>query len=52
MKLFEKLEQFLVDLHLESREIIPVSADLHDSSNHGNTPDSDSAAAHKVSESE
>lgn len=49
VKLFEKLEQFLVDLHLESRETIPVSADLHDSSTHGNTLDSDSAAAHKAS---
>lgn len=52
MKLFEKLEQFLVDLHLESKEITPVSADLHETSNHGNNPDHASAAAHEVSKSE
>lgn len=49
MKLFEKLEQFLVDLHLESKEINHVSATLDEHTNHGNVTDPASAAAHEVS---
>ena len=49
MKLFEKLEQFLVDLHLESKEIAHVSATLDGPNNHGNVTDPASSAAHEVS---
>ncbi|MCD9638523.1 Vacuolar protein sorting-associated protein 51 [Datura stramonium] len=43
VQLFEKLEQFLVDLHLESKEIPHTSADQ------GNLPESATSAAHEAS---
>ncbi|KAK6120129.1 hypothetical protein DH2020_046131 [Rehmannia glutinosa] len=43
VKLFEKLEQFLVDLHLESKELINASP------NQGSVPDLASATAHEAS---
>lgn len=43
VQLFEKLEQFLVDLHLESKEIPHASADQ------GNLPESATSAAHEAS---
>ncbi|KAL3364934.1 hypothetical protein AABB24_010205 [Solanum stoloniferum] len=43
VQLFEKLEQFLVDLHLESKELPPASADQ------GNLPESATFAAHEAS---
>ncbi|CDP17074.1 unnamed protein product [Coffea canephora] len=49
VKLFEKLEQFLVDLHLESKEIAHVSATLDGPNNHGNVTDPASSAAHESS---
>lgn len=42
VQLFEKLEQFLVDLHLESKEIPHASADQ------GSLPESATSAAHEV----
>ncbi|KAL3517376.1 hypothetical protein ACH5RR_019965 [Cinchona calisaya] len=48
VKLFEKLEQFLVDLHLESKEITHVSATLDEPDDHGKVTDS-SAASHEAS---
>ncbi|KAL3616168.1 Vacuolar protein sorting-associated protein 51 [Castilleja foliolosa] len=43
VKLFEKLEQFLVDLHLESKELANASPDQ------GSVPELDSATAHEAS---
>ncbi|KAL3531532.1 hypothetical protein ACH5RR_010854 [Cinchona calisaya] len=49
VKLFAKLEQFLVDLHLESKEITHTSATLHEPNDHGDIPDQAPAAAHEAS---
>ncbi|XP_073022242.1 vacuolar protein sorting-associated protein 51 homolog [Primulina eburnea] len=49
VKLFEKLEQFLVDLHLETEELEKGSFGVNSSSNQGSTPDSSSATAHEAS---
>ncbi|CAK9152906.1 unnamed protein product [Ilex paraguariensis] len=48
-KLLEKLEQFLVDLHLESREITNCSADPHEPSKQGNVIDSTPVTDHEAS---
>ncbi|KAG8370607.1 hypothetical protein BUALT_Bualt13G0001000 [Buddleja alternifolia] len=49
VKLFEKLEQFLADLHLESKELTNASVDVSESPNQGNVPDSSTASAHEAS---
>ncbi|KAK4492632.1 hypothetical protein RD792_003450 [Penstemon davidsonii] len=49
VKLFEKLEQFLMDLHLESKEISNASVDANESSDRESLPDSTSATAHEAS---
>ncbi|KAL3849674.1 hypothetical protein ACJIZ3_011556 [Penstemon smallii] len=48
VKLFEKLEQFLMDLHLESKEITNASVDANESSDRESLPDSTAATAHEV----
>ncbi|KAI3460756.1 hypothetical protein Pfo_017419 [Paulownia fortunei] len=49
VKLFEKLEQFLVDLHLESKELTNALVDVNESPNQGSFPDLASATAHEAS---
>lgn len=49
--MFEKLEQFLVDLDLESKELTNVSLNVNEYTNLGTIPDSasaTSATAHEV----
>ncbi|KAL2507599.1 Vps51/Vps67 family (components of vesicular transport) protein [Forsythia ovata] len=49
LKLFEKLEQFLLDLHLEYKDLKDASADVNELPNQGNVNVSASAAAHEAS---
>lgn len=49
VKLFEKLEQFLMDLHLDSNELTNASVDVNTSSDQGRVPESDFATAHEAS---
>ncbi|KAL0437747.1 UNVERIFIED_CONTAM: Vacuolar protein sorting-associated protein 51 [Sesamum radiatum] len=49
VKLFEKLEQFLVDLNLESKELTRGSVDVNKSPKQESVPHSASAIAHEAS---
>ncbi|EYU38432.1 hypothetical protein MIMGU_mgv1a001602mg [Erythranthe guttata] len=49
VKLFEKLEQFLVDLHLESKELTNLSVDVNEPPNQGSDPDPSDATIHEAS---
>ncbi|KAL2485735.1 Vps51/Vps67 family (components of vesicular transport) protein [Abeliophyllum distichum] len=49
LKLFEKLEQFLLDLHLEYKDLKDASADVIELPSQGNVNVSASAAAHEAS---
>ncbi|KAL0389715.1 UNVERIFIED_CONTAM: Vacuolar protein sorting-associated protein 51 [Sesamum calycinum] len=49
VKLFEKLEQFLVDLNLDSKELTNSSVDVNGSPDPGRVPDAAPATAHEAS---
>lgn len=49
VKLFEKLEQFLVDLDLEYKELASVPVKVDESANQGSAPDSASTTTHEAS---
>ncbi|KAL0420123.1 UNVERIFIED_CONTAM: Vacuolar protein sorting-associated protein 51 [Sesamum radiatum] len=48
VKLFEKLEQFLVDLNLDSKELTNSSVDVNGSPDPGRVPDAVPATAHEA----
>ncbi|KAH6823485.1 hypothetical protein C2S53_008911 [Perilla frutescens var. hirtella] len=49
VKLFEKLEQFLVDLDLEYKDLASVPIKVDESTNQGSAPDSASTTTHEAS---
>lgn len=49
VKLFEKLEQFLVDLDLEYKELANVPINVDESTDQGSAPDSVSTTTHEAS---